>query len=70
MRGREPWVRYTVYDNKTDLPIIVDGTAKECARAMNRSEASFRSAVTRCEQGKNRRWTIYKSAADELEELF
>ena len=52
MRGRKPWVRYTVYDNKTDLPIIVDGTAVECAGVLNRSEASFRTMVTRTEQGK------------------
>ena len=25
---------YTVYDNRTDMPIIIDGTAKECAKAM------------------------------------
>ena len=26
---------YTVYDNKTDFPVIVSGTAEECAKAID-----------------------------------
>ena len=61
-----PKMVYTVYDNKTDLPIIIDGTAKQCARAMNRSEASFHCAVSRCQKGINKRWTIIKTPVTEL----
>lgn len=36
---------YDVYDNKTDLPIILGGTAKECAKVLGISEDSFREYV-------------------------
>ena len=36
---------YDVYDNKTDLPIILGGTAKECAKVLGISEESFREYV-------------------------
>ena len=32
---------YTVYDNKTDFPVIVDGTSEECARAMGITLSTF-----------------------------
>lgn len=33
--------RYTVYDNETDFPIIVCGTAQECAARMGVSDSTF-----------------------------
>ena len=33
--------RYTVYDNSTDFPIIVCGTAQECAARIGISVATF-----------------------------
>lgn len=50
---------YTVYDNKTDLPVIVDGTADEAAKVMGIKRASFFSAVSRCRSGERcTRWYI------------
>ena len=49
---------YTVYDNRTDMPVIIDGTAEESARAMNIVYTTFRSVVTRSKLGKNKRWYI------------
>ena len=36
---------YDVYDNKTDLPIIIGGTAEECAKVLGISVKSFREYV-------------------------
>lgn len=33
---------YDVYDNKTDFPIILGGTAAECAKILGISEGAFR----------------------------
>lgn len=49
---------YTVYDNRTDFPIIVAGTAREAAKAMGIKISSFHSTVTRVRQGKIKRWWI------------
>jgi hypothetical protein len=54
---------YTVYDNKTDFPIIVDGTAKECCKVMNMTIDSFYSAVTLSRSHVIRRWTILARSA-------
>lgn len=42
---------YTVYDNTTDLPLIVDGTAEEAAKIMGIKRSSFFSAVSRHQSG-------------------
>lgn len=55
--------KYTVYDNRTDLPIITGGTADECAKAMGMTRQSFYSTRSRCvkpRKQKDERWTIYK----------
>lgn len=52
--------KYTVYDNKTDFPVIVEGTSAECAKAMGIKINSFHSTVTRARNGENKRWTILK----------
>ncbi len=59
-RGRyqNPISRYTVYDNRTDALVIVDGTSRQAAAAMGLTLGSFYSAVTRARQGKRRRWHI------------
>lgn len=50
---------YTVYDNKTDMPVIVDGTARECAEAMKlKSLNSFYAAYNNHKKGKAKKWTI------------
>ena len=51
--------RYTVYNNKTDAPVIVDGTAKECEKAMGICENSFYCVLSRVRKGINRKWSIF-----------
>ena len=65
--GRD-FCRYTVYDNRTDKAIIYDGTAAECAKAMNRSRASFYCVVDRVRKGKIKRYTVLKRYMDEEED--
>ena len=49
-------VRYDVYDNsKTDFPILIYGTAKECAKALGVSIWSFYNIVYKTKKGKNTR---------------
>lgn len=50
-------VRYTVYDNRTDTPIVTDETAERCAEVMGVKLNTFYRAVNRTEGG---RWTILK----------
>lgn len=77
---REPWVPvnllhhkgentrsflvYSVWDNRTDELVIVDGEAAACAKAMKLSLASFYSTVSRVASGKLKRWTIRKRFLD------
>ena len=49
---------YTVYDNRTDMPVIVDGRAKECAKVMGMTLKSFYPAVTRSNKKYVKRWYI------------
>lgn len=55
--------RYTVYDNKTDFPVIVSGTAMECAEAMGIKVKTFYAALTSKYSGE--RWHIIKEDEDE-----
>ena len=52
-------MRYTVYNNKTDMPVIVDGTARECEIAMNIYKGSFHCVKNRVKRGINRKWSIF-----------
>ena len=55
---------YTVYDNRTDFPVIVDGEARDCAKAMGLCLAGFYCAVTRASKGQIKKWTILKRYID------
>ena len=60
---------YTVYDEKHDgLPIIIDGTAEECARLMGLTKRSFFIYVWRMKKGLLKKWFIESSYVDEGEE--
>lgn len=63
--GSRHFCRYSVYDNRTDFPIIIDGTADECAKALNRSRNSFYCMVDRVRKGKNKRYTVLQRMVDE-----
>ena len=49
---------YTIYNNKTDMPVIIDGTAEQCAKAMGMKLCSFYPAVTLAKTGKIKKWYI------------
>lgn len=42
---------YSVYDRKTDQPVIIHGTAPECAKAMGVTRNTFYHYVTRNNTG-------------------
>ena len=62
--------RYSVYHTKTEMPLVIYRTAKECAEAMGITLHSFYRYLTRIRQGKIkiRKWLIYEDELDELEE--
>lgn len=69
--GTRAFCRYTIYNNraKTDLPVIVDGTATECAKALKMSsENSFYCMVNRARIGKNKKYTVITRFLDEDED--
>lgn len=48
---------YTVYNAKTD-EVVAGGTARECAKQMKRSLASFYCTVSRNRSGKHHKYTV------------
>jgi hypothetical protein len=71
-RGRpaKPYKLYTVYNNNTDLPVIVDGTAAECAAAMGlKTVGNFFNTVARVRSGYLKKWTILCRKRKEVESL-
>lgn len=60
--------KYTVYNNKTDFPVIVDGTSAECAKAMGIKFNSFHSTVTRARKGEIKKWTVLTMDEEDLNE--
>ncbi len=57
-RGTRAFQVYTVYNNKTDRVVIVDGEARECAKAMGVSLGTFYCTVCRARAGKIAKWHI------------
>lgn len=54
----EQMKRYTVYNDKTDEVVIVDGTAHECAKAMGIERNSFYHFMWKNYNGENTKWSI------------
>lgn len=63
-RGARNFCTYTVYNNETDFPVIVDGKASECAKAMGIALSTFWSNISKCENGICKRWKILKRYVD------
>ena len=62
--------RYTVYDNRTDLPVIVCGLAEECADAMGVVVSTFYSYLSPSRKWRGERWTVIKEEkCEEFKEL-
>ena len=55
---------YTVWNNKTDELVILDGTSKECAKAMGITIQSFYSYLCKSKKGKTY-WDIVESRQSE-----
>lgn len=67
-RPQAPYKLYTVYNNNTDMPIIVDGTAAECAAAMGlKTVGNFFNTVVRARSGYLKKWTILCRKRKEVE---
>ncbi len=63
--GRKP-SHYSVYDRRTDQPILVYATMKECLEIIGLTTATFYSYLTFTRNGKHkRRYDIYKDEEDE-----
>ena len=62
--------RYSVYDSKTEMPLIIYGTSKECAKAMGVTLNSFYRYLIRVREGKIKlhKWLVYEDEVEELEE--
>lgn len=52
---------FSVYRNKDDKLIILDGTARECARAMGLSRTSSFYVILKVRGGQTEKWTIIKT---------
>ena len=60
--------KYTVYNNETDFPVIIDGTFRECAAAMGISPSSFHKTLNRCKNGECQKWYIEDTTGEDSEE--
>lgn len=60
----EQMKRYTVYNEKTDEIIIVDGTVHECAKAMGIKENSFHHFIWKNNKGMKTKWAIVEVVED------
>ena len=68
---RKKYPTYTVYDRRTDMPVIIGGTARECAAAMGISLGSFYTIYTKSKNGSAQatlKWEIFRDEPDEEEE--
>ena len=50
--------RWTVYNNKTDMPVMIDGTVEECAKAMGVTVSYFHKCCYLTKRGQCRKWCI------------
>lgn len=58
-------IRYTVYDNDTDFPVIVCGTPAECAAAMGVTREEFSMLKWRFFNGKGcLRWFFIREVCE------
>ena len=58
---------YSVYHAKTDTPLIIYATSRECAKAMGVTLNSFHRYLVRMRQGKIklRKWAVYEDEVGE-----
>ena len=58
---------YSVYRTKTDTPLVVYGTSKECAKAMGIKLNSFFHYIARVRKNPQTqsKWTVYEDSQEE-----
>ena len=57
-KNTRSFIVYSIWDNRSDRTVIIDGEARECAKAMNLSMSSFYCCVTKVRNGIVKKWTI------------
>ena len=57
--------RYSVYERGTDRPIMIHGTAEECARALGVARSSFYAYLVRQRKGQPQQIEIFIEEPDE-----
>ena len=58
--GKSTRYRYSVYYTKTEMPLVIYGTAKECAAAMGITKCAFHKYLSRGGKHKTRKWMVYR----------
>ena len=62
--------RYSVYNRRTDMPIVIYGTAKECAKALGIDLRSFQKQASRCRHGRPvQKYEIFEDEEDDDNEM-
>ena len=63
---RRQYKYYSVYNRKTDFPVIIHGTTSECMRIMGVSQATFYCYVTHTRNGTRKcKYEIFVDREDE-----
>ena len=68
---RKKHFTYTVYDRRTDMPVIISGTAMECAAVMGITLGSFRTIYSKLKNEREQatqKWEIFRDEPEEEEE--
>jgi hypothetical protein len=67
--AKVPYRYYSVYERRTDKPVVIYGTAKECAKVMGVTMTTFYIYVTRTRKGfGKRKYDIYVDDSEEEEQ--
>lgn len=61
MPSRYKEFTYVIYKTGSDVPLVVDKPAKECAEVMGITPEAFRSLLTNISLEISKQWKIYKS---------
>lgn len=62
----EGYKHYSVYERKTDLPVVIHGTTSECMQAIGVSRSTFYSYVSHTKNGTRKcKYEIFPDEEDE-----
>lgn len=57
---------FSVYRNRDDKLMILDGTAKECARVMGFKQLSSFYVILTVKGGQTGKWTVIKTSREQI----